>query len=404
MNSTRHPTSEDQTQVRLVPDGQTQAQPGRQPMPRHVFEAAFRKTRTPMVLSDPNLPDCPIVEVNAAFTEMTGYPAEAVLGRNCRFLQGPDTDPEAVDRIRVAVREHRAITQELYNYRRDGSGFWNALYISPILDQDGRLEYFFASQIDISEHREVVRRQSQRIESIGALASGVAHEFNNLMTVILGSVEQATARVADAVQRRHLDRAGWGAQRAGRLATELLSLSRRQSGDDRVVDLNQILRDMGDTLMQVGSPKVQLRLDTMPEALPVWLDPGQLELVLLNLVRNSVDASPGGGRIRVLARRLAAAEATRLFNGADANELSVEDDGEGMSPQVAERATELFFTTKNADKGTGMGLFLALDFVDKAGGRLLIESRPGAGTRVRLLFPYYRLDRHQPRGTRPSSG
>ena len=311
MNSTRHPTSEDQTQVRLALEGQTQAQPGRQPMPRHVFEAAFRKTRTPMVLSDPNLPDCPIVELNAAFTEMTGYPAEAVLGRNCRFLQGPDTDPEAVDRIRVAVREHRAITQELYNYRRDGSGFWNALYISPILDQDGRLEYFFASQIDISEHREVVRRQSQRIESIGALASGVAHEFNNLMTVILGSVEQATARVADAVQRRHLDRAGWGAQRAGRLATELLSLSRRQSGDDRVVDLNQILRDMGDTLVQVGSPKVQLRLDTMPEALPVWLDPGQLELVLLNLVRNSVDASPGGGRIRVLARRLAAAEATR---------------------------------------------------------------------------------------------
>ena len=73
-------------------------------------------------------------------------------------------------------------------------------------------------------------------------------------------------------------------------------------------------------------------------------------------------------------------------------------------PQVAERATELFFTTKNADKGTGMGLFLALDFVDKAGGRLLIESQPGAGTRVRLLFPYHRLDRHQPRGTRPSSG
>nr|WP_321984571.1 ATP-binding protein [uncultured Lichenicoccus sp.] len=394
MDDTQHRTSEITEQV----------EPGRPPMPRHVFEAAFRKTRTPMVLADPNRPDCPIVEANAAFTDMTGYPAEAVLGRNCRFLQGPDTDRQAIERIRVAVRERRAITEELYNYRRDGSGFWNALYISPIFDQYGRLEYFFASQIDISEHREVVRRQSQRIESIGALASGVAHEFNNLMTVILGSVEQATARVSEPAQRRHLERAGWGAERAGRLATELLSLSRRQARDDRIVDLIRVLHDVEDTLAQVGAPAVQLRLDVVCGALPVWLDPEQLELVLLNLVRNAVDAMPAGGRICLGARRLAAAEAKLVSGSDDTVELTVEDDGDGMPPQVAERATELFFTTKDAAKGTGLGLFLALDFVEKAGGKLLIESQPGAGTRIRLLFPFYRSDRHQPRGTRPSSG
>ncbi len=386
---------------------QPQVEPG-QPapvrLPRHVFEAAFRKTRTPMVLSDPNLPDCPIVDANAAFTDMTGYPPEEVLGRNCRFLQGPDTDRKAVDRVRTAVREQRAITEELYNYRRDGSGFWNALYISPIFGQDGRLGYFFASQIDITEHRDVLRRQSQRIESIGALASGVAHEFNNLMTVILGSVEQATGRVSDAIQRRHLERAGWGAQRAGRLATELLSLSRRKSSDARLVDLNQVLRDVGDTLAHVVAPSVQLRLDVLPDALPVWLDPDQLELVLLNLVRNAVDAMATDGRICIRTQRLAAAESKSVLSGADAVELSVEDNGEGMLPGVAERATELFFTTKEASKGAGMGLFLALDFVDKAGGRLLIESQQGTGTRIRLLFPYHRSDQHQPRGTRPSRG
>ncbi|WP_428376766.1 PAS domain-containing protein [Lichenicoccus sp.] len=393
----------DDTQHRMSGD-KDPFERGRRPTQQHVFEAAFRKTRTPMVLSDPKLPDCPIVEVNAAFAELTGYPTEAVLGRNCRFLQGPDTDRESVERVRLAVQEQRPIAEEIYNYRRDGTGFWNALYISPIFAADGSLDYFFASQIDVSEHREVVHRQSQRIESIGALASGVAHEFNNLMTVILGSVEQATARVSDAIQRRHLERAGWGAQRAGRLASELLSLSRRQAGDDRVVDLNRVLRDVGDTLAQIVVPSVQLHLEILPDALPVRLDPEQLELVLLNLVRNAVDALPDGGRIGICTRRLAATESTLLFGGRDAVELSVDDDGEGMLPEVAERATELFFTTKDTAKGTGLGLFLALDFVDKVGGRLLIDSHPGTGTRVRLIFPHCRSDRRQPRGLLRSSG
>ncbi len=340
-----------------------------------------------MALSDPNLPDCPLVYVNPAFTELTGYDSKTSVGHNCRFLQGPETDRDTVRRIHQAVSEHRSINEEIYNYRRDGSGFWNALYISPVFDDDGRLIYFFSSQIDISARREAHRRQTQRMESMGALASGVAHEFNNLLTVVLGSLERAAAHAVDENQKRYLDRADWGAKRAGQLAGELLSLARRQANAERTVDLNQVIHDFEGTLAQLVPQGVRIILDLAPTPVLVRLDFGQLELVLLNLVRNAADAMPGGGCVSLVTRVLPAPEAASTLNGREVVELVVADTGQGMPPEVVERATELFFTTKAAGKGTGLGLFLALEFVDKSGGRLTIDSQVGQGTRMRLAFP-----------------
>jgi PAS domain S-box-containing protein len=354
---------------------------------QHVFETAVHRTRMAMALSDPNLPDCPLVYVNPAFTDLTGYTLEASIGRNCRFLQGPETDRDAVQRIRRAVQEHRAIDEEIYNYRHDGSGFWNALYISPVFDDNGRLIYFFASQIDISARKEAVRRQTQRMESMGALASGVAHEFNNLLTVVLGSLERAAVNTVDETQKRYLERADWGAKRAGQLAAELLSLARRQANEERTMDLNQVLHDFQDTLAQIVPHGVHVSLDLAPAPVLARLDASQLELVLLNLVRNAADAMPDGGQVRLSTRVLPAPEAAALLNGREVVELVVADTGQGMPPEVIERATELFFTTKAAGKGTGLGLFLALEFVDKSGGRLTIDSKVGHGTRMRLAFP-----------------
>ncbi len=340
-----------------------------------------------MSLANPNLPDCPLVYVNTAFTDLTGYESEAVIGRNCRFLQGPDTDAEVVQRIRQAMQKQQPIEEEIYNYRRDGSGFWNALYISPMFDDSGKLIYYFASQIDISTRKEVLRRQKQRMESAGALAAGVAHEFNNLMTVVLGSVERAALGATDAGQRRQLERADWGAKRAGQLAGELLALTRRTVHEDRTVDLNGTVREFEGTLAQILPSGVDLRLDLAITPVTVRLDPGQLELVLINLVRNAADAMPSGGEVSVATRLLPATDAAATLHRREAVELMVADTGEGMPPEVVERATELFYTTKAAGKGTGLGLFLALEFLDQSGGRMMIESEVGRGTRVRMVFP-----------------
>jgi signal transduction histidine kinase len=222
---------------------------------------------------------------------------------------------------------------------------------------------------------------------MGALASGVAHEFNNLMTIVVGSVERAAARTADERQSAHLGRADWAARRAGQLAAELLSLARRQAATDAVLDLNEVVHGFEGTLSQVAGDRVRLRLDLAPGPVRARLDAAQLELVLLNLARNAADAMPEGGELVVGTRALPAGEAADVLNGKAAVELFVADTGAGMAPEVLERATELFFTTKAPGHGTGLGLFLALEFADHSGGKLMLASEPGRGTTARMVVP-----------------
>jgi PAS domain S-box-containing protein len=120
--------------------------------PGDPFAAAVRATRMPMIVTDPRQFDNPIVFANDSFLKLTGYTRMEVTGRNCRFLQGPETDPEAIDRLREAIRQEVDIRIDLLNYRKDGSTFHNALYVGPVRDAEGKVVYFFASQLDVSEH------------------------------------------------------------------------------------------------------------------------------------------------------------------------------------------------------------------------------------------------------------
>jgi PAS domain S-box-containing protein len=319
--------------------------------------------------------------------DLTGYTSEEAVGRNCRFLQGPETDPATIARARHALAAHRVFNEEIYNYRKDGSGFWNALHLSPVFDDAGKLTYYFGSQIDVSAQKEAARRQAQRAESMKALALGVAHEFNNLMTVVVGNVERVANKAADGRQARYLARADQAARRAGQLATDLLSLAQRPSGGEGVTDLNKVVREIENTLAEATDPGMRIRLDLAAGVVLARLDAGQLKCMLTNLVQNAADAMAKCGEITIATRVLPAAEAEAALNSKAAVEISVTDPGAGMSPEVAQRATELFFTTKSTDKTTGLGLFLALEFVDLCGGKLMIETESGRGTSIRMRFP-----------------
>ena len=128
----------------------------------------------PMVLADPRQPDCPIAFANNAFLDLTGYEESEVVGRNCRFLQGAGTDPDAVNQLREAIKSRTALALEILNYRRDGTPFWNAVFMGPVFDEAGELVYFFASQLDVSKRREseTALRQAQKMEAIGQLTAG----------------------------------------------------------------------------------------------------------------------------------------------------------------------------------------------------------------------------------------
>ncbi len=368
-----------------ISDGRNVIAAGRGHGGTDIFFAAVQMSRMPMCLTDPHRDDNPIIFCNQAFEALTGYGQQEIIGQNCRFLQGPATDAAHVLEIRRALAAGEDVHLELMNYRRDGSSFWNALFISPVVDTEGRLVYHFASQLDVTRRREAeaVLQQSQRLETLGSMASSLAHEFNNLMTIVLANLERLGTE-ADAGRRaRQIERAGWGARRAARLTDQMLSFARRQFHDDHVVDINDTLANCDAILDQMAGTTIGVRLELAERPLLASIDASQLEMALLNLVRNAADAVAPGSEIAITTR-------PRRYDGPNSGpalEIAVIDTGSGMTPEVAQRALEPFFTTKPVGKGTGLGLSMVKGFVEQANGKLELETHPGLGTTVRLVFP-----------------
>jgi signal transduction histidine kinase len=211
----------------------------------------------------------------------------------------------------------------------------------------------------------------------------VAHEFNNLLTVALGSLEQLRRQVLDERGREQLERAEWSVRQAGRLARQVLSFVRRDAGQPLRVDLNEVIGEFDKIMSHAASERTRLTLELCQEPLPIYLDPGQLELALLNLVRNATDAMSDSGSIII---RTAAHQSDGL-DRQQTVEVAVTDTGTGMPPEIVERATASFFTTKPQGKGTGLGLWMVKRFATACGGKLDIETTLGRGTTMRLVFP-----------------
>ena len=183
-----------------------------------------------LCITDPTLPDNPIVYVNNGFLRITGYSREEVVGQNCRFLQGPKTAPEAIERVRSAIRENKSCLVELLNYRKDGTPFWNSLAISPLLDCSGLVTHFVGVQTDISPFKLLEQQfwQAQKMDAVGQLAGGVAHDFNNLLTIISSYSELLLGMLPPEDRKREAVTAiSEAAERAAGLTRQLLTFSRR---------------------------------------------------------------------------------------------------------------------------------------------------------------------------------
>jgi PAS domain S-box-containing protein len=366
----------------------------------NVFFAAIEMTRMPMILTDPHLPDNPIVFANKAFLDLTLYEEAEVLGRNCRFLQGAQTDREMVGQLRDAVAANSSVALEILNYRRDGTPFWNAVFIGPVYDTAGKLLYFFASQLDVTRRRESEKAsaQAQKMEAVGQLTAGLAHDFNNLLQVVNGNLELAVSRVTDERTLRYLNGARSAAERGAKLTGQLLAFARKTRLDPRPVDVSACINGFADVMESAIGKQVDLHLSLRRNLPKAVLDPEQFEMAVLNLAINARDAMLEGGVVELVTGkvRLNGNAAARGLTPGEYISVEVRDEGHGMPPHIVERATEPFFTTKETGKGTGLGLAMASGFVQQSRGRLEIESEVGRGTTVRMLFPIASAESAQP--------
>jgi signal transduction histidine kinase len=281
----------------------------------------------------------------------------------------------------------------LLNVERPGGGQLDLEVNAGPLQRDpaGRVVLSITSIQDVTARLEAeeARRRSQRLEAVGQLTGGVAHEFNNLLMAISGCLELLAPFVQTGRGPRLLANAARATERGGRLTRQLLAFSRRQHLQPQPVDLNLLVEGMTELLEGTLGRLVEVVPTFDPHAWPAMADASQLELVLLNLAINARDAMPGGGKLMITTAnmRMGAPQRAEDPPAGDYAVLNVSDTGEGMQPQVLARAFEPFFTTKDIGLGSGLGLPQVLGVAQQLGGGVSISSAPGRGTTVRVYLP-----------------
>lgn len=357
--------------------------------------AAINATNSAVLITDARRAGNPTIFANPAFAAMTGWPVEEALGRDRKFLAGPETDANEAARADRQMAAGLAGTTELHLQTRTGRGFWAEINASPIRDREGRIVNWVIIQTDISARKQAEEqfRQSQKMEVVGQLTSGLAHDFNNLLTIVLGNLEtvlngepKLTGAARDSLQSAF--DAAW---RGSELTTRMLAFARRQSWSPSETEIGPIVRGIRDLLARSLGSSIQIETDLAENLWPVLVDRVQLENAILNLAVNARDAMPKGGTLTIEAANISlGARGETAADGLTAGDymrISVADTGTGMTPGTVAKATQPFFTTKPAGEGTGLGLSMVQGLASESRGHMRIESAPGSGTRVELYLP-----------------
>lgn len=373
------------------------------------LSTVLQKAPFGITIADPRQPDLPLIYVNEAFLAQTGYTEPEVLGRNCRFLQGPDTRPETVERIREAIRQGEAAEIEILNYRKSGAPYWVRLLVFPSYDSEGQLLHYIGCQTDITELKKAAEerglmeselQESLKLESLGLTIAGIAHDLNTpigvavtaaslveqqvqkldrliaqgpLATEAVGQVAQSLAKSSQLI--------GNNLQKAATLVRSFKQTTADASRNEwRVLQLHPFM----ESLLLAVSPlikRAQCVVDLQcPEGLSLYTEPGSLMQVITNLVVNAtLHAFEDRGHRSI-----------RLTVTADDFwvHIEVSDNGNGMSEDALAKAFTPFFTTRRSSGGSGLGLFSSRRAVEAVlGGRIAVTSTAGQGTTFLIQLP-----------------
>ncbi|MBN3767713.1 PAS domain S-box protein [Burkholderia sp. Ac-20365] len=348
-------------------------------------------------------PEGCVTNWNPGARRIKGYTDEQIIGSHFSCFYTPEDAAAGVPQrgLATAARDGRW-ESEGWRVRRDGSRFWAHVVIDAIRDESGVLIGFAKITRDITERRQAAELldqtrnalfQSQKMEALGKLTGGVAHDFNNVLQVLRGNLELLGARHDDTWSRARIGRAIEAVERGSKLAAQLLAFGRRQALLPVASNLSDVLHGMEDLLRRALGERVRVRIHESHSQGGLWnvfVDTHQLENVLLNLAINSRDAMPEGGMLTFgLSNATVDAQiaATAQLEPGEYVKMTVTDTGTGMSAEIADRAFDPFFTTKPEGEGTGLGLSMAYGFVLQSGGHIELASTPGVGTTVTIYLP-----------------
>ena len=354
---------------------------------------AIEQVGETIIITDP---DGVIQYVNPAFEKATGYTSQEAVGKNARLLNSGKQSPEYYLNLWETISGGNVFVRRIVNKNKDGTLCTADISISPIRDHSGKLVNYVAVQRDITEKLQLENQyhQAQKMESVGRLAGGVAHDFNNMLCVInvytdlaMGKTDPSDSLYAD------LKEILKATARSSDITNRLLTFTRKQTISAKTIDVNGTVKNLLEMLRRLIGEDIDL--NWLPEAdlWPVQLDTGQFDQILVNLCVNSRDAISGVGNITIETHNATFNE--KYCDGhvgyipGDFVQLVVRDDGCGLDKETRDKIFEPFFTTKDVDKGTGLGLSMVFGIVNQNKGFIIVNSEPGKGSTFNIYLPLH---------------
>jgi PAS domain S-box-containing protein len=338
--------------------------------------------------------DGTITSWNNGAERIYGYSPEEAIGKNISFLAPDDHSDEIVEILRNIQKGERIEHHESVRVTKDGRRLYVSISVSPLRDGSGEIVGASAIARDITAQKrtEAQLRQSQKMEAIGRLAGGVAHDFNNILGIINACAEFLRDRIDPSADHLlYLENIRKAIDRGTSLTRQLLAFSRTPAIQPQILDLNDRLKDISKLLRPLLGDDIEIVIVSRSKGAVVEADPGQLDQIVVNLAVNARDAMPKGGKFILETGEVDFDEAItsgqRALAAGKYILLAVSDNGFGMDEATVSRIFEPFFTTKEVGKGTGLGLATVYGIVKQSGGQILVYSEPGQGTTFKIYLP-----------------
>ncbi len=347
------------------------------------FQRAVEQSPATIIITDT---ERKIEYVNRKFSELTGYEPKEVIGKTPAFLQSGDMNRQAYDSLNQQLANGEEWHGTFHNKKKNGDYYWAKTSILPLREEKGEISHFIGLGEDITKTKEAHEQmlRAQKMEAVGMLASGVAHDFNNVLTIILGNIFLARQEVKEGSDLAHeLEQIEIAAKRARNMVRQILTFARKQSGQIVPMRIGEAIEEVSRLMRASILPNVTLKYEIEDENLSVLADPTRVHQIIMNLCANAAEAI-GANEGEII---IAAYSAKKDIDGKNQVCITISDTGSGIPKKLRKKIFDPFFTTKPVGKGTGLGLSVVTSLVDQMNGQFTLEKSDSSGTIFKITLP-----------------